>query len=77
METSFRPVSLEELEERIRHRTKTPITLWDEKVRLSLAGKKKASYRLYRPNNLEVFGEGDFALNAYSKIQQFMTIHWY
>ena len=38
IETSFREISKEELQERIRERKKTPITIWDGKVRLSLAG---------------------------------------
>ena len=60
IETSFRPVSLEELEERIRHRAKTPITLWDEKVRLSLAGVQEKLPIVYM-NQQFGFGEGDFA----------------
>ena len=38
IETSFREISKEELQERIKERKKTPITIWDGKVRLSLAG---------------------------------------
>ena len=38
IETSFREISKEELQERIRERKKIPITIWDGKVRLSLAG---------------------------------------
>lgn len=38
VETSFREISKEELQERIKERKKTPITIWDGKVRLSLAG---------------------------------------
>ena len=38
IETSFREISKEELQERIKERKKTPITVWDGKVRLSLAG---------------------------------------
>ena len=38
IETSFREINKEELQERIKERKKTPITIWDGKVRLSLAG---------------------------------------
>ncbi len=38
MQTSFRAISKEELLERIKDRKKVPITIWDGKTRLSLAG---------------------------------------
>lgn len=60
IETSFRKVSIEELTERILERKKTPITLWDEKIRLSLAGvQEKLPIAIL--NGEFGFGEGNLA----------------
>ena len=60
IETSFREISKEELQERIRERKKTPITIWDGKVRLSLAGVQE-KLPLAIINGKFGFGEGKLA----------------
>lgn len=58
--TSFREISKEELQERIRERKKTSITIWDGKVRLSLAGVQE-KLPLAIINGKFGFGEGKLA----------------
>ena len=60
IETSFREISKEELQERIKERKKTPITIWDGKVRLSLAGVQE-KLPLAIINGKFGFGEGALA----------------
>lgn len=60
IETSFREINKEELQERIRERKKTPITIWDGKVRLSLAGVQE-KLPLAIINGKFGFGEGKLA----------------
>ncbi len=60
IETSFREINKEELQERIKERKKTPITIWDGKVRLSLAGVQE-KLPLAIINGKFGFGEGKLA----------------
>lgn len=59
--TSFRPIVLQELEERIRERYDRPISLWDGKQRLSTAGVQAKLPVLIMPDGTYGFGEGDLA----------------
>lgn len=58
--TSFRKVSQAELTQRILDRKKTPITVWDEKVRLSLSGVQEKLPVAIIDGEFG-FGEGDLA----------------
>lgn len=60
LETTYRSVSKEELTERILDRRRTPIAVWDGKVRLSLSGvQEKLPIAII--NGEFGFGEGDLA----------------
>lgn len=60
LKTTFREISVDELTERIRTRATSPITMWDNKPRLSLAGvQEKLGVTLKQ--NVYGFGEGDLA----------------
>lgn len=58
-ETTFREVAPTELAERIASRGEVPITLWDEKPRLSVAGVQDKLTVLIRPDGVMGFGEGE------------------
>ena len=70
--TSFRPIALRELEDRIRERNNRPISLWDGKQRLSTAGVQDKLPVLIMPDGTLGFGEGDLASNH---ILKFDTKH--
>jgi serine/threonine-protein kinase HipA len=59
--TSFRPVSPEELRDRLAIRQQTSIASWDGKPRLSVAGVQDKLPVLIRPDGEMGFGEGDLA----------------
>ena len=60
-ETSFRPVTPLELEERIARRREVSLVLWDGKPRLSVAGVQDKLPLLIRPDGEMGFGEGELA----------------
>ena len=59
--TEFRPVSPEELMERIAQRQRISIAKWDGKPRLSVTGVQDKLPIMIRPNGEMGFGEGDLA----------------
>ncbi len=59
--TSFRPVSDEELRDRLAIRHQRSIATWDGKPRLSVAGVQDKLPILIRPGGAMGFGEGDLA----------------
>lgn len=58
-ETTFREVTPDELAERIASRGEVPITIWDEKPRLSVAGVQDKLTLLIQPDGTMGFGEGE------------------
>lgn len=73
--TNFRPIEREELEERIRGRNDTPISLWDGKQRLSTAGVQDKLPILIMPDGSFGFGEGDLASTHILKFDTRQNIH--
>lgn len=83
IETSFREVSKEELRVRIKERKNTPITIWDGKVRLSLAGvQEKLPIAIL--NGKFGFAEGNLASthilkfdtsNTHLVLNEFLSLH--
>ncbi len=59
--TSFRPVSSEELQDRLARRQQISIATWDGTPRLSVAGVQDKLPILIRPDGEMGFGEGDLA----------------
>jgi serine/threonine-protein kinase HipA len=59
--TSFRPVSNEELQDRLARRQQLSIATWDGTPRLSVAGVQDKLPILIRPDGEMGFGEGDLA----------------
>lgn len=74
-ETAFREISQEELRERIRERRGTPITLWDGKVRLSVAGVQEKLPVLITPDGRFGFGEGKLASTHILKFCRYADEH--
>jgi serine/threonine-protein kinase HipA len=73
--TSFRPIALLEMEERIRERNDRPISLWDGKQRLSTAGVQDKLPVLIMPDGSYGFGEGDLASTHILKFDTKHNIH--
>lgn len=75
--TSFRSISIEELSHRVLERAKTPISIWDGKPRLSLAGvQEKLGVTVM--NGEYGFGEGDLAsthILKFSKKDQHLALN--
>lgn len=59
LETTFREVTSAELAERIAARGEVPITIWDKKPRLSVAGVQDKLTLLFLPDGNMGFGEGE------------------
>lgn len=60
-ETSFREISEQELVDRIQKRQETPITVWDDKPRLSVAGVQEKLPVLITEDDRYGLGEGELA----------------
>lgn len=77
VETSFRPISIEELTKRVLKRAETPISIWDGKPRLSLAGvQEKLGVTI--KNDKYGFGEGSLAsthILKFSKKDQHLALN--
>lgn len=77
--TSFREIPTEELTERIRNRVNKPISIWDNKPRLSLAGvQEKLGVTL--KNGVYGLGEGELAsthILKFSKKDQHLVLNEY
>ncbi len=73
--TSFRPVSLAELQERIARRTQVSIASWDGKPRLSVAGVQEKLPLLIKPNGEMGFGEGELASTHILKFGREPDLH--
>jgi len=73
--TNFRPIERQELEERIRERNDTPISLWDGRQRLSTAGVQDKLPILIMPDGSFGFGEGDLASTHILKFDTRQNIH--
>lgn len=78
-QTSFREIPIEELTERIRNRSRKPISIWDNKPRLSLAGvQEKLGVTL--KNGVYGLGEGELAsthILKFSKNDQHLVLNEY
>lgn len=61
MPTAFRPVGVEELQDRLARRQQVSIANWDGKPRLSVAGVQDKLPVLIKPGGEMGFGEGDLA----------------
>lgn len=72
--TSFRPISNDELEERIAKRDQTSINIWDGKVRLSLAGVQDKLPLVVTDNGFGI-GEGSVASTHILKFGKNRTQH--
>lgn len=73
--TEFRPVSPEELTERIAQRQQVSIAKWDGKPRLSLTGVQDKLPIMIRPDGKMGFGEGDLASTHILKFGQRPDMH--
>lgn len=75
--TSFRPISVDELTNRVLKRAQTPISVWDGKPRLSLAGvQEKLGVTI--KDGAYGFGEGDLAsthILKFSKKDQHLVLN--
>jgi len=60
-ETLFREIPEQELIDRIQKRQQTPITVWDDKPRLSVAGVQEKLPVMITDDGKYGLGEGDFA----------------
>jgi serine/threonine-protein kinase HipA len=69
VKTSFRPVSEKELSMRIQDRSSKPISIWDGKPRLSLAGVQEKLAVTMKNSNFG-FGEGELASTHILKFSQ-------
>lgn len=80
VETSFRPLPIEELEQRIRERASKPISIWDGKPRLSLAGvQEKLAVTLLKDGQYG-FGEGELAsthILKFGRKDQYLILNEY
>ena len=73
--TEFRPVSSEELTERIAQRQQVSIAKWDGKPRLSVTGVQDKLPIMIRPDGEMGFGEGDFASTHILKFGRRLDMH--
>ena len=73
--TSFRPVSADELAERISQRQNVSIAVWDGKPRLSVAGVQDKLPLLIRADGQMGFGEGDLASTHIMKFGTARALH--
>ena len=73
--TSFRPVTSDELEERISQRQNVSIALWDGKPRLSVAGVQDKLPLLIRADGEMGFGEGELASTHIMKFGTARALH--
>ena len=73
--TSFRPVTSNELTERISQRQNVSIALWDGKPRLSVAGVQDKLPLLIRANGEMGFGEGELASTHILKFGTSRALH--
>lgn len=73
--TSFRPVTSEELAERISQRQNVSIAVWDGKPRLSVAGVQDKLPLLIRTNGEMGFGEGELASTHILKFGTARALH--
>ena len=73
--TNFRPVTAEELTERIKRRQEISITLWDGKPRLSVAGVQEKLPILVMPDGSMGFGEGHLASTHILKFGKTRDLH--
>ncbi len=73
--TSFRPVSTEELTERIAQRRHVSIARWDGKPRLSVTGVQDKLPILIKPDGEMGFGEGELASTHILKIGRRPDMH--
>lgn len=73
--TSFRPVTSEELAERISQRQSTSIAVWDGKPRLSVAGVQDKLPLLIRAVGEMGFGEGELASTHILKFGTARALH--
>lgn len=75
LSTSFRPVSVEELAERIEQRQNRSLAVWDGKPRLSVAGVQEKLPILIMPDGAMGFGEGDLASTHILKFGKTSDMH--
>jgi serine/threonine-protein kinase HipA len=73
--TSFRPVTSDELAERISQRQNVSIAVWDGKPRLSVAGVQDKLPLLIRADGQMGFGEGELASTHILKFGTARTLH--
>lgn len=73
--TDFRPVGLEELQERIARRQQVSIINWDGKPRLSVAGVQDKLPILIKPTGEMGFGEGELASTHILKFGREPALH--
>lgn len=73
--TTFRPVTPEELQDRIGRRQQISIARWDDKPRLSVAGVQDKLPLLLKANGEMGFGEGDLASTHILKFGQRSEMH--
>jgi serine/threonine-protein kinase HipA len=73
--TSFRPVTSDELAERISQRQNVSIALWDGKPRLSVAGVQDKLPLLIRADGQMGFGEGELASTHILKFGTARALH--
>jgi serine/threonine-protein kinase HipA len=73
--TSFRPVTSEELAERISQRQNVSIAIWDGKPRLSVAGVQDKLPLLIRTDGVMGFGEGELASTHILKFGTDRALH--
>jgi len=69
IQTSFRSVSTKELAQRIRERKEVPISIWDEKIRLSIAGVQDKLPICFIDEKFG-FGEGDLSSTHILKFEK-------
>lgn len=74
-QTSFRPVSADELMERIAERQAIPISIWDGKPRLSTAGVQDKLPMMIYPDGTMGLGEGNLASTHILKFGKKTTMH--
>lgn len=73
--TSFRPVTVQELAERISQRQSVSIAIWDGKPRLSVAGVQDKLPLLIRGDGEMGFGEGELASTHIMKFGTARALH--
>ncbi len=67
---SFRPLKIDELEQRLNHRDEMSLIMWDEKPRLSSAGIQDKINIMLTPENEMGFGEGSLASTHILKFER-------